>query len=483
MRNLARRRARDRGLNSELRPSPTRGKEEDCGRHAFQTAVLSNSCKSFSDFATVSYGRHTPDMLLRICVSNHLSLRDPQELLLSASTLKDPEEGLIACKAAPKGSVLPAVVVYGANASGKSNLVAAVEDMRSMVLRSHANGQPGGGVPRQPFMLDPASPSQTTRFEADFVINDVRHHYGFEASDTAFESEWLYIFPKSRRRTLFVRDCNDFAFGRGLRGPNATISKLTRPNSLFVSAAAQNGHKQLSAVYRFFASIKGDRDVTTRDLAAQLRLAAEDPDPRVIEFLSRIDTGIVGYRRKKTAIPSEDRTITNSLIKAVSKIIAEPFDIGFDNEETVTTIELAHSSQGDKEVYLALDQESAGTRRLLELLRLAFKSLDEGVPLFLDGLDASLHSQVCEAVLRLFCSPETNPKGGQLVATTHTTSLMRSSVLRRDQVWFTHKDHDGATELYPLTDIRTRRGDNIESGYLQGRYGATPFEDPLSALG
>lgn len=422
-------------------------------------------------------------MLLRICVSNHLSLRDPQELLLAASALKDPKEGLIACNAAPKGSVLPTVLVFGANASGKSNLVAAFEHMRSMVLLSHSKGQPGGGVPRQPFMLDSASPPRKTRFEADFVINGVRHQYGFEASDTAFASEWLYVFPKSRRRTLFVRDGKDFAFGRGLKGPNVTISKLTRPNSLFVSAAAQNDHKQLSAVYGFFASIKSDRDVATRGLAAQLQLGEEDPDPRVIEFLSRIDTGIVGYRRKKTAIPGEDRAITNSFIKAVRKAVGEPFDIGSDNDETVTTIEPAHRGQRYREVYLALDQESAGTRRLLVLLRLAFQALDEGVPLFVDELDASLHTQACEAVLRLFCSPETNPKGGQLVATTHTTGVMRSSVLRRDQIWFTHKDHDGATELYPLTDTRTRRGDNIESGYLQGRYGATPFEDPLSALG
>ena len=422
-------------------------------------------------------------MLLRICVSNYLSLRDPQELLLVASTLKDPVEGLIACKAAPKGLVLPAVVVYGANASGKSNLVAAVRDMRSMVLLSHAQGQPGGGVPRQPFVLDPASPPQTTRFEADFVINGVRHHYGFEASDTAFESEWLYIFPKSRRRTLFVRDGNDFAFGRGLKGPNATISKLTRSNSLFVSAAAQNDHKQLSAVYGFFASIKGQPDIMVRGLRAKLQLTDKEPDPRIIEFLSRIDTGIVGYRLKKTLISGEERAIKNVFIKALRKELNAQIEVEFDNEEAEKTIELAHRGQGESEVYLELERESSGTRWLLVLLRLAFQSLNEGVPFFVDELDASLHTQASEAVLRLFCSPKTNPKGAQLIATTHTTGLMKSSVLRRDQIWFTDKHRDGATELYPLTDIRTRRGDNIESGYLQGRYGATPFKDPLSALG
>ncbi len=132
---------------------------------------------------------------------------------------------------------------------------------------------------------------------------------------------------------------------------------------------------------------------------------------------------------------------------------------------------------------LELDRESAGTRRLLILLDFAFRELDEGVPLLVDELDASLHTHACEAVLRLFCSPRSNPKGAQLLATTHNTNLMSLSALRRDQLWFTQKDAYGATKLYPLTDIRTRKSDNLEKGYLQGRYGAVPFNDPLSTLG
>ena len=105
------------------------------------------------------------------------------------------------------------------------------------------------------------------------------------------------------------------------------------------------------------------------------------------------------------------------------------------------------------------------------------------MPLYIDELDASLHTQACEAVLKLFCSSETNPKGAQLIATTHDTNLLGSPALRRDQLWFTEKDAGGATRLYPLTDIRMRKGDNFEKGYLQGRYGAVPFDDPISALG
>ena len=146
-------------------------------------------------------------------------------------------------------------------------------------------------------------------------------------------------------------------------------------------------------------------------------------------------------------------------------------------------IELAHRARDGNSVYFDLSLESAGTRRLLVVLGLAFRALDEGAPIFIDELSANLHTHASEAVLELFCSPETNPKGAQLVATTHDTNLMNSPALRRDQLWFTSKDTSGATQLNPLTDIRTRRGDNFEKGYLQGRFGAVPFDNPDSILG
>ena len=128
-----------------------------------------------------------------------------------------------------------------------------------------------------------------------------------------------------------------------------------------------------------------------------------------------------------------------------------------------------------------MERESAGTRRLLIVLGLAYQALDGGLTLCVDELDASLHTQASEAVLQLFCSQESNPKGAQLIATTHDANLLKSSVLRRDQIWFTEKDSEGATHLYPLTDIRTRKGDDIRRGYLQGRYGAVPLtEVPLN---
>ena len=423
-------------------------------------------------------------MLLRFGVSNRLSMRDRQELSLTASSLKDPTGGLIDCPSTPNGSVLPAALIYGANASGKSNLVDSIRVMREMVLSSHRKGEPGGGVPtRRPFALDPANSLNPTRFDVDFVMNGVRHHYGFEASDEAFLSEWLYAFPKGHRRTLFEREDGKFDFGRALGGQNKTIAALVRPNSLYVSAAAQNGHEQLSGVFAYFRSIRGVGGVPFPGAAASSYFVHDEPDERVISFLAKVGTGIIDCRRRETQLPEDFRAFQREVAAVAQRVLSVPvsFDVDADDKEVV--IEFGHRGHDGRPVFLSLDRESAGTRRLLVVLDFVFRALDDGVPICVDELDASLHTHASEAVLALFCSRDTNPKGAQLIATTHDSELMRSGVLRRDQLWFTDKDAGGATRLYPLTDIRTRSGDDFAKGYLQGRYGAVPSDELIAARG
>ena len=423
-------------------------------------------------------------MLLRFGVSNRLSMRDRQELALTASSLKDPTGGLIDCPPVPSGSVLPAVLIYGANASGKSNLVDSIRIMREMVLGSHRKGKPGGGVQaRRPFALDPGSPLNPTRFDIDFVMEGVRYHYGFEASDEAFLSEWLYAFPRGYRRTLFEREGSDFHFGRALGGQNRTIATLARPNSLYVSAAAQNGHEMLSRVFAYFQSICGVSGMAIPGAAASSYFGEEEPDDRVIEFLAKSGTGIIEYRRKEYQVPEEYRAFQREVDAMAHRMLKTPLDSEGNDDGKEVAIELGHSGHDGTSVFLSLDSESSGTRRLLVMLDFVFQALDKGTPICVDELDASLHTLASEAVLALFCSRDTNPKGAQLIATTHDSELMRSGVLRRDQLWFTDKDDGGATRLYPLTDIRTRRGDDFAKGYLQGRFGAVPSNEVRVARG
>jgi AAA domain, putative AbiEii toxin, Type IV TA system len=141
-------------------------------------------------------------MLLRFSATNHLSMRDQQVLSLAASSLRDVEKGLIECDAVPERRVLPAAVIYGANASGKSNFVAALRYMRARILYSHSKGEPGAGVPRRPFALDPACAEAPSIFDVDFVVDRVRYHYGFEASDEQFTGNGCTTSP-----TIAARCC------------------------------------------------------------------------------------------------------------------------------------------------------------------------------------------------------------------------------------------------------------------------------------
>ncbi len=421
-------------------------------------------------------------MLLRIAVENHLSICERQELSFAASSLKDRSDGLIRCDAVDSGEVVPAVVIYGANASGKTNLVNAVLTMKKLVLWSQAKGEPGGGVPRHEFLLDPRFSEKPSCFEIDFVLDGIRYHYGFETTDDAFTSEWLYEIPRSHRRKLYERVEQRFDFGRRLKGRNHDIAGLTRSNSLFLSAAAQNGHAQLSRIYNYFQHMEFSGSISVPGVEASSRVQGNGLDDRVIDFLKAINTGVIGYRKKEIELSEESRAIHRELKVVFEKISGGPIRIAPDAEDRLIEIELTHRGRGGEAVHLDLDLESAGTRRLLIILDQIFKAIDEGNPIFIDELDASLHTYASEAIVRLFCSPKMNRNGAQIIATTHDTNLMKSDLLRRDQLWFAEKNNEGATEIYPLTDIRTRKGDNVELGYLQGRYGAVPGDDPVAAL-
>ena len=244
---------------------------------------------------------------------------------------------------------------------------------------------------------------------------------------------------------------------------------------MFLSAAAQNGHEQLSKVFAYFRSIRIIRDVAVPGTELMVRLREGEPDRRVIAFLGKLGTGVVDFRR--TAARNSEQFL--GMLREITAPGAST-DVFFEElgrDAMGKVVELVHRGRGNEPVPLGLDRESAGTRRLLAVMGGVYRALDEGTPVVMDELDASLHTHAGEAVLGLFCSAASNPKGAQLLATTHDTNLMRSSSLRRDQLWFTQKDARGATEIYPLTDFKTRWGDNFESGYLQGRYGAVPVED------
>jgi len=421
-------------------------------------------------------------MILRASAENYLSLKHRQELSMIATSLSDTEDSLIHRPEILREAVLPVALLYGANASGKSNFIAALRWLRSGVLSSHRRGTPEGGVPRDAFALDPEIARTPTTIDVDFVLNDVRYSYGMSSDDEVILEEWLYVFPNNRKQMLFERDKQEFNFGRALKGRNRVIADLTRPNSLFVSAAAQNDHEQLTAIQSYFRSIQFSDDVSVPGLAIDVRFREDEIDQRTIDFLGKPLTGIVSMRK----IESEKTEPQIKFERTFTELMGE-----FSGDREVksrklpdknVSVELGHRAVDGSVVFFEPGDESAGTLRLLVLAGVIFEALDRGAPLIVDELDASLHTQACEAIVALFSSDEFNPKGAQLIATTHDTNLLLSRYLRRDQIWFVEKDAMGASCLYPLSEVRTRKGDNIERGYLEGRYGAIPFSGSPEAL-
>ncbi|MEV4311429.1 ATP-binding protein [Actinocrispum sp. NPDC049592] len=428
-------------------------------------------------------------MLLSFSVTNFRSIRDEQTLSMTRS------RRIAAHRTTPEADTPDTNTVagiYGSNASGKSNLILAVRFMCDAIRDSHSRWSPEGGTPFDPFRLDTEHPTAPSRFEAEIQARDIRYQYGFELNGDRILREWMYAFPHGRRQTWFERDADDkteWYFGKGLGGQNKVISEITRPNSLFLSAAATANHDKLSYVHHLF--VAHFRFANERNFRSRIRFTIKEIEkrPETLEELTRLlkfaDLGICGIKLKK---PDYDLKPRPEFVELTKRLIAESGDLPSPTDQEIdsllkqtTEIELQHASAGGHElVGLPFESESMGTRSLLALGGPALQAFRTGYTLFVDEIDTSLHPNLVAELVRLFKSPETNPKHAQLVFTSHDTSLMGNliedgPVLERDQTWFMEKDQGGASTLYPLTDFNPRKQENLERGYLQGRYGAVPF--------
>jgi hypothetical protein len=415
-------------------------------------------------------------MLLRFRFSNFRSFRGEEELSLVAGPFTDLPD-IVRHPNEFREGILPAAAIYGANASGKTNAIRAFLFMAKAVEESHRNWKPEGPIPREPFLSDAETSTEPTEMEADFLLANVRYRYGFRIDSEAVLEEWLYVYPKGKKQTWFHRKRGSpIAFSSKMTGENRTIENLTRKNSLFLSAAAQNNHEALLPVYKWLSGLLfviGDR-ARYRMHTASL-CAESDFRSNVAKLVAFADLGITDLEVKEERLRPEVREIMSAIKSILKADQAEPIP------ETDTELRLMHQF-GDKTVPLPLDDESAGTIAYLSLLGPVVKALRKGIPLLVDELDASLHPLLAIELIRLFNSPSSNPNGAQLIFNTHDTNLLSSGVLRRDQIWFTEKGQDASSHLFSLSDFKPRRQENIENGYLQGRYGAIPFINPDAFL-
>lgn len=434
-------------------------------------------------------------MLRSFRLGNHRSFADEQELLLMP---------------AGRGarSVVPVTAIYGANASGKSNLIRGLDFMRSAVVLSFSRWEVEGGVPRRPFRLNPEGRTRPSVYVAELVIEGVPHTYGFVVDDDGVLEEWLFSYPEKRRRTIFTRKGGTITLGTTLgemKSKLEVLEELTRPNSLFLSAAARLNLAPLLPVYRWFQSGLRIRRPATRLASDQLadrvrRHLEKRPEnvARLVSLLAAADVGITDIRvevdslRARQTVAELDGQLDELVKRRAS---AGPRDRA-DLDARITMVQAQQSYfldqavrgraelrfvHGIEDELFELSEESGGTRSWLELLPTVLDVLDRGDVMVVDEIDTSLHPLLTAQLIGLFQNPETNDRKAQLIVTTHDTSLLGTMIggrtLDRDQVWFVQKNRSGSSELYPLTDFRPRAEQNIERRYLGGSYGAVPVFD------
>ena len=420
-------------------------------------------------------------VLLSFRAENVRSFRDEAHLSLSATTMAEPQY-VREIRWREGGSPLPvlcAAGVFGANASGKSNLLEAMDDMRHHVLHSFRSGEPGGRIPRWPFRLDEQSSREPSRYEVDIVLAGVQHEYGYVIEDKRVVEEWAYHRPKGRSAMLFHREADTVEFGAIDKARSRAARDILRPNALYLSTAATAAHPQLTPLRDWFAHNLGYAQARSRPWRQVVTTQMLDDDSHrraVLELLWAADLGIADAKKR-----APDPAMQERLQRAV-RILAgaedEPPESGGLEIQELESVSLMHSgSAGDVE--FDTDEESLGTLVWFGLVGPVRQALENGSVLLVDELDASLHPDLVERIVRLFQERETNPKAAQLVFNSHDPALMGDSadgrLLGRDQIWFTEKLNDGSTQLFPLADLGPRKNEAVAKRYMEGRYGARPI--------
>jgi len=413
-------------------------------------------------------------MLLEFRIKNFSSLRDEQVLNLVASTdktLLDTHAFGTGLKAAPH--LLKTAVVYGANASGKSNLIKALQYMSGVVLESASLKPNQNFNALQPFKLDTASGALPTEFEVTLILDGVRYQYGFAMTSQRIVSEHLLVFKAFKPQRWFDRHFDHqsgkdvYEFGPSLKGPKNLWEGATRSNALFLSTAVQLNSDALRPVFDWFAHrlvIFNEQSPLSPYFSVQM--LKEDAGRKAIgEFLRTADMSIV------------DIEVATSQIK-VNNIhfdLTTGHRVEEASERAIDEVKFHHITDQGKAVFDLMD-ESSGTRNLMFLAGPILDILNKGLTLVVDELDTSLHTLLVQALVRLFHTPKCNTGGAQLLFTTHDTSLLDAyGLFRRDQIWFVEKRPDQSSVLFPLLDFSPRKNEALERGYLQGRYGALPL--------
>jgi AAA15 family ATPase/GTPase len=417
-------------------------------------------------------------MLVEFTVANFRSFQDAMTLSMVAANLVAKDKTVDTSnliKIDSEISLLKAAVIYGANASGKSNLLKALLFMKWFMVNSSKESQSTDKIGVEPFMLDLHGESEPSHFELVFIMDGIRYRYGFEADRNRVSAEWLYYVPSSRETPVFNRNDNVISASKKLDAEG--VDKRTRSNALFLSVCAQFNvplaERILTWIFEKLNVLSGLHDHHYRNYTAG-SCTKDANRQKISSLIKALDTGISGIAVERNTLSID--SLPSAMPEELKKLITRGSD-----SYTEVSVKTTHKKFGKdgslvgEEEFDMDENESDGTQKLFALAGPLFNALNEGEVLFIDELDSRLHPLVTLEIIRLFSTVESNPKNAQLVFVTHDTNLLDKNLFRRDQIWFTEKNRYGATSLYSLAEFKIRNDASFRTDYIKGKYGAIPF--------
>ena len=412
-------------------------------------------------------------MLLQFLVENYASIREEVILSLEPSADKEHSENIIK---KDKNEAVSLVAVYGANASGKTGLYKALT-MALIILRNSNLRQINDVIPVVPFKFDEESRFKPSRFEFSFVAEDNKKYvYGFSADTKKIYEEYLYCYKTAKPSLIFDRHESEYKFSRSEKKNLEPLVRMNTENKLFLATATAWNVESTAIPYRWLA--EGIDAYTNNDAIPNIALDMyRTNEEENVEFtkklLKQADINISDIRVESKKVKNlQGLPLINGIVIGGQLIQPqEQYEIKIQTGHTVVD-----ADSQSKTYTLSLNEESLGTQQLFFLSPLLRQTFEKGNVLVVDEIDSSLHPFIVKFLVNLFRNPSINKKGAQLVFTTHETTLLSLDIFRRDQIYFTEKDAaTGVTDVYSLDEFAVRKTDNIEKGYLLGRYGAIPF--------
>lgn len=426
-------------------------------------------------------------MIVQFKVKNFLSLRDEQTLSMVVQSglkekLLDAGRNVIVKE---DQEFLKSSVIYGANASGKSNLIKALAAFWH-VFNQSIQSPAGIPIPIASFALNTETVNAPTMMEMTFLWNELFYRYGFEATTQEVKKEWLYV-TKKRPVEVFVRDGNKYSIpGKHKILKLVEEQNIVAPNVLFLAKATILNDPTANEVHSWlkqFHVVSGIHDVLYAGFTLEECRMPEKKNS-ILELLKIADFGIEDFEIREQEgqgfnikVDMKTGNSETSLDASKSKL---PFAVSLRN------VVNAKGEVTQPAVFNLEQQESEGTKKFFHLSGPILNALKNGNVFIIDELDTKLHPLLTERIIELFHSPKTNTGNAQLIFATHDTNLLNAHIFRRDQIWFTEKKRDGSTELYCLSDFKNgkkaRNDLALEKNYLMGKFGGIPYLNQFDAM-